>query len=634
MLNPDYFLEQCKISVNKADSVEAQILQMTRGFGVQPSYEGDKPYIFISYAHKDSSLVLPAIRIIQDRGYPVWYDAGIRPGSTWTDDIANHIENAALVISFLSCNAIDSPHCKAEISHAFNNRKPMLSVRLDQVKLPSGMEMQLSQSQMLPAFLENEDSYLLKLTNQPFIEETAGAALRKYNEEKRREAEEIARKKRAAEEAEAAERRRKEAEEAERRRKEAEEAERRRREAEELRRRRKEAEEERRRRREAAQAELKRLDDEEAEAKRQEEEERRKAQSEKKYMEQQAAGKYHDVLQELALEKEARQKAEAEQKRLLEALVDLDKQQNSAEERVADMKRSMEDLEELLGKAQKTEYHLRRTVKEERQRRKDAENERNRLERQISDGSYLSETIGKRAPVYTEIQEALYRKNRSGYNRAITGINDAVNACSEDDLLQKYALEACRVHIKNTVYHDARVFERRRKNRMAYLLYDALPDDYSDAKERKEKLLRAWEVRACIWAVLIALIYLATNFLLIKNCYDREASFWFKALISLGPTVPAAILCLLRGIRWGRAQENYQDGVAYGILVCPAICLVADIFLYPAMPVWLRILTSIGFNAVSALLGIFSGIAYVFFVCDKLDISIEKIENEVYDSAL
>ena len=41
------------------------------------AYNGNEPYIFISYAHKDSDKVLPIIRELQSRGYRVWYDAGI-----------------------------------------------------------------------------------------------------------------------------------------------------------------------------------------------------------------------------------------------------------------------------------------------------------------------------------------------------------------------------------------------------------------------------------------------------------------------------------------------------------------------------------------------------------------------------
>ena len=50
---------------------------------VPVAYKGDQPYIFISYAHKDSNIVLPIIARLQQDGYRVWYDEGIALGSSW-----------------------------------------------------------------------------------------------------------------------------------------------------------------------------------------------------------------------------------------------------------------------------------------------------------------------------------------------------------------------------------------------------------------------------------------------------------------------------------------------------------------------------------------------------------------------
>ena len=45
------------------------------------AYSGDEPYLFISYAHKDSERVLPVILSLQEKGFRVWYDEGIEVGS-------------------------------------------------------------------------------------------------------------------------------------------------------------------------------------------------------------------------------------------------------------------------------------------------------------------------------------------------------------------------------------------------------------------------------------------------------------------------------------------------------------------------------------------------------------------------
>jgi hypothetical protein len=46
-----------------------------------PAYEGKEPYIFVSYAHKDSPAVFHIVEQLSARGYRIWYDEGIEPGS-------------------------------------------------------------------------------------------------------------------------------------------------------------------------------------------------------------------------------------------------------------------------------------------------------------------------------------------------------------------------------------------------------------------------------------------------------------------------------------------------------------------------------------------------------------------------
>lgn len=172
MLQADYFLNPLGIQLDAEDTSPQMLRCLNEAFGMHDSYEGTLPYIFVSYAHKDAPLVFPAIRGIQEKGYPVWYDAGIRPGAEWADDIALHLKNASLVLAFVSKNAFESNHCKAEIVYAFGNRKPMLTVRLDNEPLPDGLDMQLSLSQMFDAYAYDDgDVYVEKLTRASLIDQ-------------------------------------------------------------------------------------------------------------------------------------------------------------------------------------------------------------------------------------------------------------------------------------------------------------------------------------------------------------------------------------------------------------------------------------------------------------------------------
>ena len=91
-------------------------------------YEGGRPYIFISYAHKDSGLVIPIIRRLNALGFRTWYDAGIEAGTEWPQNIADHLEKSSCVLAFLSANSIASDNCRQEITHAQKKHRKMLCV--------------------------------------------------------------------------------------------------------------------------------------------------------------------------------------------------------------------------------------------------------------------------------------------------------------------------------------------------------------------------------------------------------------------------------------------------------------------------------------------------------------------------
>lgn len=107
------------------------------------AYKGTEPYIFISYAHKDSETILPLIQGLQDRGFRVWYDAGIEAGTEWPEYIAEHLNGSACVIAFISRNSVESHNCRREINFAIELRKEPLVIYMEHLDLPLGLRMQL-----------------------------------------------------------------------------------------------------------------------------------------------------------------------------------------------------------------------------------------------------------------------------------------------------------------------------------------------------------------------------------------------------------------------------------------------------------------------------------------------------------
>ncbi|MBO5556590.1 MAG: toll/interleukin-1 receptor domain-containing protein, partial [Oscillospiraceae bacterium] len=94
-------------------------------------YEGRKPYLFISYSHRQSEDVVDTIRLLHEGGYRLWYDEGIPAGSDWPDNIARHMEACDGVLFFQSAEALRSPNCLSEIRTARRLNKPIQVVRLD-----------------------------------------------------------------------------------------------------------------------------------------------------------------------------------------------------------------------------------------------------------------------------------------------------------------------------------------------------------------------------------------------------------------------------------------------------------------------------------------------------------------------
>jgi hypothetical protein len=97
-------------------------------------YEGTRPFLFISYAHRQSEEVVSTIRILHEKGWRLWYDEGIPAGSDWPANIAQHMDRCERVIFFLSARAMESPNCYSEMRTAFRMKKPVLVVRLEDVE--------------------------------------------------------------------------------------------------------------------------------------------------------------------------------------------------------------------------------------------------------------------------------------------------------------------------------------------------------------------------------------------------------------------------------------------------------------------------------------------------------------------
>ncbi len=97
-----------------------------------PITEGGRPYVFISYSHKDRDIVYDDIWQLTERGVGVWYDNGITAGEVWNEAVRERIisDDCKLVIFFTSENTMASSAIKQEMELVQQYKKSCFTVNL------------------------------------------------------------------------------------------------------------------------------------------------------------------------------------------------------------------------------------------------------------------------------------------------------------------------------------------------------------------------------------------------------------------------------------------------------------------------------------------------------------------------
>jgi pimeloyl-ACP methyl ester carboxylesterase len=127
------------------------------------AYSGDSPYVFICYSHADTDSVYQDIANLRTHGLNIWYDEGISPGSEWTEQLGSALSKAEYVLFYMSESSVNSRHCRDEINFAHNHDKPIVSIYLEEVTLPVGLELSLSAKQAIKHFNLSSDAFVEKL---------------------------------------------------------------------------------------------------------------------------------------------------------------------------------------------------------------------------------------------------------------------------------------------------------------------------------------------------------------------------------------------------------------------------------------------------------------------------------------
>lgn len=129
----------------------------------QEVYEGDAPYLFISYSHKDTA-IFDKVKIILNRHHlRYWYDEGLHSGDDWNLIIATHLHKAAACLVILSPNSVESEYVKNELNFALNHRIPVHTLITSIFDLPLDIEMMTGRIQRICLQGEYENELIQSL---------------------------------------------------------------------------------------------------------------------------------------------------------------------------------------------------------------------------------------------------------------------------------------------------------------------------------------------------------------------------------------------------------------------------------------------------------------------------------------
>ena len=153
---------------------------------------GNKPFVFVSYSHRDKEKVIPILNRLISDGVELWYDSGIEAGSEWPDYIAQKILDCDRMICFISDGYAGSKNCSRELYFAISRNKPVLSIYLeDKVDMAPGMMMNLESYQSLfYTRFDGKDSFCDALLKESYLDSCKTASDKPVQTEKKVEVKE------------------------------------------------------------------------------------------------------------------------------------------------------------------------------------------------------------------------------------------------------------------------------------------------------------------------------------------------------------------------------------------------------------------------------------------------------------
>ena len=102
------------------------------------TYQADAPYLFVIYAGEDADNVQQEIKWLHDQEFNVRCDIDIHSDDAWSQGLPGAIEQAALVLNFVSPGSPSSAEFRQMIDHAAECKTASLDIHLLEAQSESG----------------------------------------------------------------------------------------------------------------------------------------------------------------------------------------------------------------------------------------------------------------------------------------------------------------------------------------------------------------------------------------------------------------------------------------------------------------------------------------------------------------
>lgn len=156
-------------------------------FSLQSSDLKNRPYLFISYSHKDRTTVYPILYYLREEGLQFWFDDNLEQGDDYPEMLQSAIDESAGVLVFLSPSVNTSTWCPLEIKYALKHKKGKVVLSyLDDVELKHGLGLTL---EFMHSLFLNKDNTLSDLLHELKNKFPIAFIEKKYDKQKEKQQE-------------------------------------------------------------------------------------------------------------------------------------------------------------------------------------------------------------------------------------------------------------------------------------------------------------------------------------------------------------------------------------------------------------------------------------------------------------